>query len=97
MFTKEPDGNVPTLEERVVLYHMGRLTTNTQDIEEVLVKLKVNKSPGLDGFHPLFMKKTAQAISKPLEIIFDKSLITWITGTILDDWKSARISAIYTI
>ncbi len=92
VFTKEPDGDIPALERRVVLHQMGNLTTTAEDIEEVLLNLKVNKSPGLDGFHPLFMRKTAKAISKPLEIIFNKSLET---GTIPDEWKLARISSIY--
>ncbi len=71
---------------------MGLLYTNAASIEEILLQLKVNKSPGPDGFHPLFLRKTAKAISTPLEIIFNKSLET---GTIPDDWKSAKISAIY--
>ena len=40
----------------------------------------------------MFLKKTAKAMCKPLEIIFNKSLQT---GTIPDDWKIGRITAIY--
>ncbi len=92
VFTKEPEGQVPRLEEKNVLHQMGILKTTVEAIEKVVLKLKTNKSPGPDGFHPMLLKNTAAAISKPLEILFNKSLET---GTIPDEWKSARISAIY--
>jgi hypothetical protein len=38
------------------------------------MKLKVDKSPGLDNLHPRFMKETAEALSEPLTILYNQSL-----------------------
>ncbi len=92
VFTQEPTGEIPQIDERNVMQHMTALTVTENNIEEVLQKLKVNKSPGPDGFHPMFLKNTAKAISRPLKIIFNRSLETC---KIPDEWKTAQISAIY--
>ncbi len=71
---------------------MESLRIDVEDVEKVLLKLKPNKSPGPDAFHPMFLRNTAKVMSKPLKIIFCKSLET---GDLPKDWKTANISAIY--
>ncbi len=91
VFTREPDGEVPSLPERNVKYPMKWLTV-TRAIEKCLKELKVNKSPGPDGLTPYFLKHSASSISVPLCIIFNSSLQL---QDVPQDWKRARISAIF--
>jgi hypothetical protein len=37
------------------------------------MKLKIDKSPGLDNLHPRFMKETAENLSEPLTILYNQS------------------------
>ncbi len=46
----------------------------------------------MDGMHPLFLKELSNQLAKPLNIIFNKSKHE---RRVPDDWKKARISAIY--
>ena len=41
---------------------------------KALKSLKINKSPGPDGIHPIILKELAFEISKPLSTIFNHSL-----------------------
>ena len=57
-----------------------------------LIALKVNKSPGPDSIHPMFLSRTATAIAKPLSILFNCS---YNEGRLPQDWKNAVISPIF--
>ena len=57
-----------------------------------LRELKPGKSPGPDMWHPIFLKNIADLISKPLAILFQKSLDE---GTLPSDWLKACVTAIY--
>ena len=61
-------------------------------LKKLLKALKIDKSPGLDGVHPRLLKETSETICRPLTILFNKSLAK---RKIPDDWKRAKISAIY--
>ena len=63
-----------------------------RDIEGRLKRLVTNKSPGPDGIHPLLLQRCAEQLSKPIKILFEKSMGE---GKVPDDWKRANISAIY--
>ena len=92
VFTREPDGEIPVLPPKQVLHNMPPLIITPSEIEKVLNKLKINKSPGPDGLHPRFLRELSKSLSVPLAMIYKKSLET---HTIPDDWKKARISAIH--
>lgn len=55
------------------------------------MKLKVDKSPGIDNLHPRFMKETAETLSEPLTILYNQSLRK---SEVPSMWRSALISAI---
>ena len=55
-------------------------------------ELKPNKSPGPDGIHPKLIRNLGETIAEPLALIFNKSLEL---KCIPDQWKQARICAIY--
>ena len=54
VYTIEPDGEIPLLPPKEVLYEMPQMEINESKIEKILNKLKPDKSPGPDGLHPRF-------------------------------------------
>ena len=44
------------------------------NVYEKLCSLDINKSPGPDGWHPRFFKEAALELTKPLSVLFQKSL-----------------------
>ena len=82
-----PDGNVPYLGEFLNSFIISE--------DSVLKKLKVlnpDKSHGLDGWHPLFLKCLADDLARPLSILFQKSLNE---GILPSEWLQACVTAIY--
>ena len=59
---------------------------------KALEALKPDKSPGIDGMHPRFLRELKHELVKPLNLIFNRSLEE---NKVPNDWKEARISAIY--
>ena len=57
-----------------------------------LQRLNPNKSPGIDGIHPQFLRTCAQEISRLLLPIFQSS---WTGGIVPSAWKTGVISPIY--
>ena len=68
------------------------LIITEKEVLEQLSKLKTNKSPGPDHFYPVILKQVKHVITKPLTIIFNKSLHT---GTVPQDWKIADVTPIF--
>ena len=52
----------------------------------------MDKSQGLDGIYPRLLKKCNSCLSKPLSIIYQKSVDT---GILLTDFKRANITPIF--
>ena len=71
---------------------MLELKITRDKVTKLLMKLKVDKSPGLDNLHPRFMKETAEALSEPLTILYNQSLRK---SEVPSMWRSALISAIF--
>ena len=61
-------------------------------VQKKLEKLNVTKSCGPDNMHPFVLQKTARATSRPLELIFRKSLEN---GECPEDWRSANVTPIH--
>ena len=57
-----------------------------------LLNLNGNKSMGHDNIHPHMLKSLADTISKPLAIIFNKSMVS---GPTPEQWAEAIITAIH--
>ncbi|KAK3099864.1 hypothetical protein FSP39_010887 [Pinctada imbricata] len=92
VFTQEPDGPLPEFQDREIKEAMENLYITLEDIDKILKKLKVDKSPGMDKIHPRFLKETMSTICVPLQLIFNCSLQI---QEIPEEWKKAQISAIY--
>ena len=71
---------------------MLELKITRDNVTKLLMKLKVDKSPGLDNLHSRFMTKTAETLSEPLTILYNQSLRK---SEVPSMWRSALISAIF--
>jgi hypothetical protein len=61
-------------------------------IEGKLKKLKEGKAPGIDGIVPKILIENAAIVSKPLKLLYQKSMET---AKVPVDWKKANVTAIY--
>ena len=43
-------------------------------VRSMLYAIKMDKSPGPNGIHPLFLHNTAEEVAGPITLIFKKSL-----------------------
>ena len=57
-----------------------------------LIKLKLNKAPGVDELVPKVLIETAHHICRPLSVIFNASLNS---GIVPKDWKQANVSVLF--
>ena len=92
VFTKEPPGDAPKLQPRKIKIPWRDIIINPEEVEKLLKELKPDKSPGPDELHPAFLKELHKELSKPLSIIFTKSLNV---RDVPKDWKIANVSAIF--
>ena len=93
VFTREDTSNLPSIPEKTLL--TPRLTTfnvTEELVEKALLKLKTDKTPGLDGMHPRILKEVATAIKKPLTKIYNQSINE---SQLPKKWKDAVISPIF--
>ncbi|KFW09388.1 hypothetical protein N326_05068, partial [Eurypyga helias] len=61
-------------------------------IWECLRNLKVHKSMGPDGIHLRVLKELADAVAKPLSIIFEMS---WQSSEAPTDWKRGNTTPVF--
>ena len=70
--------------------HLGQLFV-TPEITANKIKMKDNKSPGVDGIPPKLLKEMAEQISTPLAELFNLSL----EGIVPSEWKEANITPLF--
>ena len=68
------------------------MIVSTDDVCKRLMSLKASKSMGPDNCHPRLIKKTAESIKEPLQMIFNK---TFKERTLPEVWKDAHVTALY--
>ena len=59
---------------------------------KLIMGLHPEKSPGPDGWHPVFLINVADLINVPLASLFQKSLID---GVVTPQWLAASVTAIH--
>ena len=91
VFTKEPNGHIPTLEPRSRT-EQPFIEILQENVNLLLKDLKISKSPGPDGLHPRFLKELCEQLCIPLTLIFQSSIQL---NEIPKQWKLARVSAIH--
>ena len=93
VFKNENVDSVPNLPQKMLITEpLNNIEITRGMVEDKLLKLKVDKSPGPDGLHPRILKELGQVISYPLKIIFSKSLEEAHVPT---TWKLANVKPIY--
>ena len=91
VYTPASNEEMPEMNE-IYENEISNINISRNDIQTRLEKLNVNKSCGPDNIHPFVLQKTAIETSKPLEIIFRKSLEF---GECPSDWRSANVTPIH--
>lgn len=77
VFTQEPQGELPSFPDRSGMAPFKldtRSMFETHDIEKRLEALDENKAIGPDDVHPRVLKNCAEAMARPLEQIYRRSL-----------------------
>ncbi|CAC5386630.1 unnamed protein product [Mytilus coruscus] len=92
VFTKEPDGVVPSPTPVLVTNVMSNQKIKEEVVLKHLNALKIDKSPGMDKLHPRLLKEITESLANPLCIIYNQSLES---KTVPNDWKNAMISTIF--
>ena len=82
-----PDDDVPFLGD-----FLNSFVITEEAVYKKLMDLKPGKSPGLDGWHPVFLKCLSKEIALPLSILFQKSLNEEVLPS---DWLRACVTAIH--
>ena len=89
VFTKEDLQKIPISDEIFTELREEMLTDfkiSEELIAKKLLKLGVDKSPGIDELHPKFLKEIRFEISEPLSHIFNNSLNM---GEVPRNWRDA--------
>jgi hypothetical protein len=92
VFIKEDTENIPKVEEKDLNWQDTEMKFSAATVMSKLKKLKVDKSPGPDGIHPMVLKECSEAIAEPLSLIFQKS---FETSELPEEWKTAHVVPIY--
>ena len=92
-FTVEDTSSIPDSDgEQFTGEHLNTFEITPVKVLKKLQDLNPGKTPGLDGWHPLFLKNVADLIAEPLAILFQKSLNA---GVLPEDWRKACVTAIH--
>ena len=91
-FTTEDVNSLPVPFEGNKSEHLGQLFVTPEMIAKKIKKMKVNKSPGVDGITPKLLLEIVEQISTPLAFFFNLSLEE---GIIPSEWKVANITPLF--
>ena len=92
VYTKEDFANVPSMEPRNNGHYLDNITITEATVAKKLSQLNAAKSPGLDGIHPRILKELSSVLSKPITILYKRSLEEMKLPT---EWKEALVTPIF--
>jgi len=95
VFTKENLNELPTVTQRFNGQDNEKLcsfTVTSGMVKSKLLKLKMNKAPGIDLVGTRMLLELAEVISVTVAELFNKSLKS---GEVPQDWKMANVTAVY--
>ena len=92
-FTEEDLTNVPSSSDQSYEGEtLGSFNIEPEAVQKKLHDLNPGKTPGEDGWHPIFLKNITDLIIEPLTILFQKSLNE---GVVPPQWLNGCITAIH--
>ena len=91
VFTKEPQGEVPTLQKRTDI-ELKDLLIPEESVRREILALNINKSSGPDEISPVMLIKLVDIVAGPLTLLMN---VSFEHGTLPKDWKDAFVSPIY--
>ena len=92
VFTEEVSTQSLSADHVLLNSHLSNITITAKQVNEILKNLKVTKAAGPDNIHPRLLKESSEVITRPLEIIFNKSVQQ---GAIPNAWKISNIVPVY--
>ena len=92
VYTMKTNTDLPEFQCKHLMREMPLPDMCRELIEKLLKDLKVTKSPGPDGIHPIVLKELAAELSVPLLKIFQSCINS---GKIPDAWKIAHITPVF--
>ena len=92
VWTDENTNELPYFRPRNVKFPMKEIEITEDMVYKKLDKLKTDKTPVPGGAHPLILKELAGVLSKPITILFRKSLQNRRLPTF---WKHSTVSVIF--
>lgn len=92
VFVKEANNTVPDFDLQYDGPKIDTVNITEVDVKSRLEKLKEDKSPGPDKFHPKLLKGCAAGLAKPLCMLFNKSLYD---SKLPDEWKRSQVVPIF--
>lgn len=95
VFTEENTQNIPDPEKMFKGEDKDRIidiVITKEIVEEQLKNLRINKSPGIDSMHPMFLREVRKEVSEALADIMNQSLGT---GKIPQDWRDAIVVPLF--
>ena len=92
VFTDEDCISYQPLERKRTQNVLDHVVIDESDVLRLIEKIKVNKAPGPDKISPKILQEVKYQISKPLSILFNKSLTLC---KVPSDWKCANVTPIF--
>lgn len=74
--------------------HLSNIVLSQDSVLKALGALDVTKGSGPDGIPPFFVKHTAEVLSTPLVIIYNKCLSEGVVPRV---WKAANITPVHKV
>ena len=92
VFTVEETDNIPGLDDLVFNESLETIPIDQECVKNKLIQLNVSKSTGPDCIHGKILKELSNYLSKPLSLIFNKSLNE---RKVPKDWKFAIVKPLH--
>lgn len=91
-YTIEPRGDLPMILVDRQNPPISEITFSPNAVKDVLMSLKIDSAPGLDGLTAIFLNKCASSLAVPLSMIFSSSLTN---HSIPITWKMAVVTPVF--
>ena len=92
VYTKEDTQNIPIMNKLPCTSTLENVTFTPELIKAKIKKMKPSPTPGVDGFTVPLLQSVCDQISKPLSLIYNKSIQE---NKVPTDWREANVTPIF--